>query len=195
MNAASNQVLSTTDPTTQAIRRQGATTNDIWVIAARSGSGTQAVTIGGLPTAITSGVVYTEGRSVPVSNGTFTDSFSQWGVHVYHFTGSGPTAVTVASFTAKREQGAVVLSWRTAHETGVRGFNLYRVRGGRMTKLNPKPIAARASGVASGGRYRVVDHLSRGSEDYRLELVRLDGSRTWVAHATVRTLGARRLSG
>jgi hypothetical protein len=62
--------------------------------------GTQSVTISGLPANITSGSVYTENRSVTVSNGSFTDSFGQWDVHVYHFTiGTSSTPPpTISSF-------------------------------------------------------------------------------------------------
>lgn len=186
VNTGSNQVVSTSDATTQAIKRLGATGNDIWVIAARSGSGTQAATIGGLPSTITSGSVYTEGRSVSVSNGSFTDSFAQWAVHVYHFTDGQPTAATIAGFAAIRAQDGIVVSWRTAHETGLLGFDLYRVGAGGFQRVNPKPIAARATGAVSGARYRFMDRLSRGSKRYRLQLLRLDGSRTWAARAAVR---------
>jgi hypothetical protein len=85
VNPGTTQVMTSSDPTTQVIRRFGATSDDIWVIAARSGPGSQAVTIHGLPAGITSGDVYTESRSVTVSGGSFTDAFARWGVHVYHF--------------------------------------------------------------------------------------------------------------
>src|SRR5262249_41019427 len=85
VNPASTQTLTTNDPTTQAISRPGSSSSDLWVLAARSGAGTQNVTISGLPSTITSGTVYTEGRSISVANGSFTDAFDQWGVHVYHF--------------------------------------------------------------------------------------------------------------
>ena len=59
-------------------------------IAARHGPGTARVTLGGLPAAVSTGTVYTEGRSIAVSNGSFTDDFAQWGVHVYHFVPDAP---------------------------------------------------------------------------------------------------------
>jgi hypothetical protein len=40
--------------------------------------------------AVRSGEVYTEGRSVSVSGGSFTDTFERWGVHVYHFRNEPP---------------------------------------------------------------------------------------------------------
>ena len=89
VNPATTQTLPANDATTQAISRQG-NSGDLWVIAARRGAGTARVTIGGLPAAVSTGTVYTEGRSITVSNGSFADDFSQWGVHVYHFVPDAP---------------------------------------------------------------------------------------------------------
>jgi hypothetical protein len=89
VNPASTHRPTSSDPATEVISRHGRGSNDLWVIAARSGAGTADVTISGLPPAITSGEVYTEGRSVSVKDGSFTDSFPRWGVHVYRFS---PTA-------------------------------------------------------------------------------------------------------
>lgn len=75
--------LSSDNRTTQLWNRRVGT--DIWVIAARHGVGTRRVTVKGLPRSIRSGRVYWEGRSVRVRNGVFTDTFRQWGVHVYRF--------------------------------------------------------------------------------------------------------------
>lgn len=99
VNAETTEVLSASDSTTQVISRAG-NGDDLWVIAARSGAGTQSVRIDGLPAGVSSGTVYTEGRSVSVVNGSFTDSFSQWGVHVYHFTSEAPPPQqpTISSF-------------------------------------------------------------------------------------------------
>ena len=86
LNPGTTRTLASSDATTQAIVRDGVGSDDLWVIAARSGAGSQAVTIDGLPATVTSGAVYTEGRSVPVVHGSFTDTFGRWDVHVYHFT-------------------------------------------------------------------------------------------------------------
>ncbi|MGH3084436.1 MAG: hypothetical protein ACRDNP_10350, partial [Gaiellaceae bacterium] len=85
VNPGSTRVLASSDATTQVISRDGAE-DELWVIAARHGAGSQAVTISGLPSTVTSGTVYTEGRSIPVSNGSFTDTFDRWNVHVYRIT-------------------------------------------------------------------------------------------------------------
>ena len=98
VSPASNQVLASNDTSTEAISRSGSG-NDIWVIATRSGPGSVPVTITGLPSDVASGTVYTEGRSIAVSNGSFTDDFVQWGAHVYHFIAAQPTPTTTATTT------------------------------------------------------------------------------------------------
>ena len=98
VSADTNQTLSTSDPSTQAISRGGAG-NDLWVIAARSGTDSAPVTISGLPPSYTSGTVYTENRSIAVTNGSFTDDFPQWSVHVYRFEPAPPPPTTTAATT------------------------------------------------------------------------------------------------
>jgi hypothetical protein len=78
----STRVLRTSDPTVQAISRRGRG-GERWVIAARTGEGTQTVTIGGLPPGAASATVYTEDRSVPIVGGSLTDTFDRFAVHVY----------------------------------------------------------------------------------------------------------------
>jgi hypothetical protein len=86
VNPESTNVLATSEATTQVISREGKDGSDHWVIAARHGAGSAVVTISGLPATVTSGTVYTEGRSVSVTGGAFTDTFARWDVHVYNFT-------------------------------------------------------------------------------------------------------------
>ena len=76
--------LRTNDPTTE-IRSRRVGADGIWVMTARSGHGTEDVTISGLPDSITTGTHYRSKRPVTVRAGAFTDTFSRWDVHVYHF--------------------------------------------------------------------------------------------------------------
>jgi hypothetical protein len=172
LNTDSTQVLTPSDSTTEAISRRGATASDLWVMAARSGSGTAAVTIGGLPAGITSGSVYTEGRSVAVSNGSFTDTFDRWDVHVYHFTVTSPTAATVLRFDAGRSNRGAVLRWRTAAETRTIGFHLYGLVRGRRVQLDRGLLFARGAGLGAAYSFR-----TRVCHRYWLEEVRIDGTR------------------
>jgi hypothetical protein len=80
----STRALATSDPMTQAISRPGRN-GELWVIAARSGEESEAVTITGLPRWARRAEVYTEGRSVQAETGMLTDRFDRWGVHVYRF--------------------------------------------------------------------------------------------------------------
>jgi hypothetical protein len=84
VNPGSTRTLATDDPSVQAVSRRGAG-RDLWVIAARSGEGSRSVTIRGLPFAVTGGRVYTEGRSITAAQGSLTDTFERWDVHVYRF--------------------------------------------------------------------------------------------------------------
>ena len=107
------------------------------------------------------------------------------------YTSGGPTAVAVRSFSAHRlRPTGVRLQWRTASELGTVGFNLWRSRVGRagFRKLNAALIPARRAGSSAGYRYRYLDRTaSRLGYRYRLELVRLDGSRVWAGQSAVAT--------
>jgi hypothetical protein len=84
-NAASSEAVQTNDPGTEAISRVAVTPSgaQLFVIAARSDSGMDRVTISGLPAAAKSAAVYGERRTVRIWNGTLDDTFRQWQVHVY----------------------------------------------------------------------------------------------------------------
>ena len=88
----STRALATSDPMTQAISRRGRN-GDLWVIAARSGEDREQVAITGLPAWTTSADVYTEARSVRTVEGTLTDSFGRWAVHVYRLQRSSRVAI------------------------------------------------------------------------------------------------------
>jgi beta-glucosidase len=91
-----------------------------------------------------------------------------------------PTAITLRSFTARRSGArGVALRWRTGAEAGLLSFNVYRGRA----RLNSAPIPARH---ATGGAYSYLDRRTAGtSPRYRLQAVRLDGSRAWLGSTTV----------
>jgi subtilisin-like proprotein convertase family protein len=87
------------------------------------------------------------------------------------------TAVTVLAFTARALPAGVRLSWRTASQIGIAGFNVFR----GDAKVNRSLIPA---SHGFGGAYSVVDRSTRaGRAAYRLQVVNLDGSRRWAASA------------
>ena len=105
VNADTTRALAVTDPSTQAIARAG-NDGDVWVIAARSGGGSLPVTISGVAATATTGSVYTEGRSVSVAGGAFTDTFDRWAVHVYHFDAPPPPPPSPTVTSLAPEAGA-----------------------------------------------------------------------------------------
>jgi hypothetical protein len=62
------------------------------------------------------------------------------------------------------------------------GFDLYRRAGKRNIRLNKKLITARSK--AAGGSYTYIDRR-RAPAGYRLEGVKLDGSRVWLGSTRV----------
>ena len=96
---------------------------------------------------------------------------------------SGSTAAQVSSFDATSGKGGATLQWKTASETEILGFNVWRYRGAKGVKLNRTLVRAKRSGKPKGASYRFVDQV-RGAKrglTYRLQLVDLKGKRTWYA--------------
>lgn len=96
-----------------------------------------------------------------------------------------PTAVTLASFRGKATRLGVDLRWRTASETRILGFNVWRFADGKSVKVNRSLVDAQDR--AAGAIYRILDRSPRtGVFMYRLQAVGWDGKRTWHARTTVR---------
>jgi hypothetical protein len=57
--------------------------SDVFVLACKRNRGTANVTFAGLPANVSGGSVLFESRNVDLQNGSFTDRFSQFDVHVY----------------------------------------------------------------------------------------------------------------
>jgi IPT/TIG domain len=85
VNSAETPRVTVSDPSTEVLLKEGTSVDDLWLIAARSGTGGTSVHFQGLPSWVHRGSVYTENRTVTASHGSFSDRFNQWDVHVYHF--------------------------------------------------------------------------------------------------------------
>lgn len=92
----------------------------------------------------------------------------------------GPTAVRLTSFTASLGRNGTLIRWRSTGATGLLGFNLYRERAGKLTRLNGRLILAR-------GTSSWLDRAGRARDGYRLQGVRFDGRRIWLGRVTVRS--------
>jgi hypothetical protein len=95
----------------------------------------------------------------------------------------GATAAGLASFRAAYSgtQGVRVI-WQTATELQTAGFNVWRSAGKSYRKVNAKLIPSQSSFGVGGHKYEYLDRgaLARGAYSYKLELVKLDGSRRWA---------------
>ena len=113
-----------------------------------------------------------------------------WWIDDVEVNTGNPTAATLTSFTAKAARTSVQLSWRTAAELDVLGFDVWRSAGGKAVKLNRSLVPAKAIARAGGASYRLVDRNLRPgvAYTYRLQVVRQDGTRAWQASRKVRVL-------
>lgn len=100
---------------------------------------------------------------------------------------SPPTAVAVRDFAASAHARRVRLSWRTASETDLLGFNIWRVARGSSHRVNRALIRAEHAGRAQGAAYRVVDRGARKgvTYTYRLQLVNRNGARSWAGSTSI----------
>jgi uncharacterized protein (DUF362 family) len=113
-----------------------------------------------------------------------------WGIALLG-TEPRPAAVDLVSFTATAQGNAVLLSWETATEINILGFNLYRgdTPHGTSLRLNEDPIPGKAPGSLYGATYTWVDEdmLPGVPRYYWLEDVGTYG--VTVLHGPVRTAG------
>jgi hypothetical protein len=80
-----------------------------------------------------------------------------------------PTAIEMDSFGAEPQGDGVRVTWQTATELDLVGFNLYRSssRGGPRTQVNAKLIASQMPGSAVGAAYSFVDGtVAKGGRYY-----------------------------
>ena len=89
-----------------------------------------------------------------------------------------PLAVTVASSSAHRVRGGVVVRWRTGTEADELGFNVFRQQGTRLIRLDKRLLPA--VGGLTGSSYSFLDrHAPRKAVRYWLQDVDVRGKRTW----------------
>lgn len=100
---------------------------------------------------------------------------------------TGPTAVSIRYFRALPHSRGIALYWRTASETNIAGFHVYRSSAGKTRRVTGEMVRAKGSATASLV-YRVLDTRIRTgvSYTYRLEIVKLDGSRAWYGSSSLR---------
>jgi hypothetical protein len=92
-----------------------------------------------------------------------------------------PTGAALAQAGAAAAAEGVLISWVTADESGILGFNV--LRGTTAADLQPvtsELFVAQAAGMTAGAAYSFVDAVAPGDYYYALEVIGLDGSITRI---------------
>jgi uncharacterized repeat protein (TIGR01451 family) len=98
-----------------------------------------------------------------------------------------PTGLTVVGFRATAEKGRVTLTWQTANEAQILGFNiLRRVSNGPAQPINQEIIPAEHAGASQGATYTFTDQPAAGAYAYLLEVIQADGHRIRTNPTVVR---------
>jgi uncharacterized repeat protein (TIGR01451 family) len=97
-----------------------------------------------------------------------------------------PTGVALAGLAAVAQPDGVLVSWQTASEVGILGFNLLRSVGGEFVAVNQEFLFAEYAGANLGASYAYADAgLPAGVYTYTLEVVLLDGRVEWYGPLVV----------
>jgi uncharacterized delta-60 repeat protein len=115
------------------------------------------------------------------SNGSVDASFGSGGTVTSAF---GSLWTMLASMSATRLNGQVIVRWRTTSEGDARGFNVYRGQDGGKRRVNQALIRAKGT-RGRGAAYTFGDLAPRSARDYWLEDVAAGGTRRWLGQAHV----------
>jgi uncharacterized delta-60 repeat protein len=118
-----------------------------------------------------------------LSNGSLDASFGHTGLVTTAF---GSLWTMLASMSATRLGGDVVVRWRTASEGDARGFTVYRGRAGHQRRVSHALIRAKG-GRGRGAAYFFRDRGARASAArYWVQEVAVGGPRRWLGQGGVR---------
>ena len=110
------------------------------------------------------------------------------GFDVFKFSGAAPTNVTLSLFKAACAKKGSTVTWRTAVENSLLGFNLFRVQGKKQVKLNKTVISAKAVGRAGGAKYTFADKAAKKNTvyTYKLQIIDLQGAKSFIGSAKLK---------
>jgi hypothetical protein len=106
-----------------------------------------------------------------------TDPLTTPLLHEWGGVQDGPTAVTLASFTAEPGVGTITVRWETASEIGTLGFHLYRSESpaGSRARLNAELIPSQMPpGSPAGAAYTWLDEEVEPGRTYYYWLADVD---------------------
>ena len=117
------------------------------------------------------------------SNGNISLQASYWQPAL------GPTAADLVFYVAQPQVGGILLSWKTANELDLLGFNLFRANNPdeEWELMNGNLIAAQNPGSMEGAAYQYLDEVAEAGVQYRylLEAVEIDGSSLYSSISTI----------
>jgi hypothetical protein len=155
-------------------------------IPVANGGGTRAVELVVKPAPVGQGAVgdvrdlrYCLGNTIGSTGATVRWAFIVTGQKIT----ATLTAATVRDFNARPHAQGAMLRWTTGSESNLLGFNVWRFRNGKGVKVNRTLIRAKRAGEPKGASYSFPDTrpgATRGLS-YRLQLVDVQGKRTWYA--------------
>ncbi len=79
-----------------------------------------------------------------------------------------PNAVDLKSFDVLRKSRKAILTWETASEIDIQGFNIYRSgkKDGTLKKMNTEIIPADAVGTTDGAQYQFINYSLKPWKTY-----------------------------
>jgi len=135
-----------------------------------------------LGAAMTWAIQYMEDTAPPHKYDDLMDTFVLLGDPALQAAASAvPTAVELAGISAQHENDGVEISWQTASETDILGFELFRREStdGEFVQINDETIWAEKPGSPHSGSYAYQDQTARLDQQYwyELEVISLGGGR------------------
>ncbi len=110
-----------------------------------------------------------------------------------------PTAVTMNGFAAEPAEGGAQVTWQTADESNILGFNVLRRdtdfsregSAGAYSAVNAELIPAAYMGLPQGSSYSYLDLDVRPGEtyQYQIEIIKLDGASEFYGSREFGTVG------
>ena len=103
----------------------------------------------------------------------------------YHYIYEGLTFITLESFRAHYQGGAIVLFWQTRVVIDNAGLLIYRTDSSSSDYKLIGGFIPAIGGPAEGASYRLADVDVTVGVPYRYYLVDIDTSGSWTAHGRV----------
>lgn len=99
---------------------------------------------------------------------------------------SGPTLISLSSFTASDSKKKIILDWSTESEINNIGFNVLRSNSenGEYSKINKRIIPARGNGL-NGASYRFIDKKADSGKTYWYKLEDIDTNGQSTIHGPI----------